>query len=292
MGTQPSKLALYLTLLLPAPALAAEGATPPAAEPSPSALLFGKKCGSCHSIGEGDRQGPDLKGVLQRRDKKWVAEFVRAPGAKIDGGDAVANELLAKFKGLRMPDQQLTDDELAGLLAYLDECTKAGGCKIVMGKVKHASEAKPDDIASGRALFDGSKKLEKGGAACISCHNVRGIGLLGGGTLAKDLTFAYARLNDQGMQSSLESTPFPIMKDVFAQKALTAAEAFQLKAFLYAASREGTQPRGDQNFLYLGIAGLFASLGLMGTVWGGRMKGVRKPLVHRAKTHQDNGDHA
>lgn len=254
-----------------------------AQEPSPAARLFGKKCGSCHTLGQGDRQGPDLLGVTQRREEKWLRTFIRTPGAVIDSGDAIANELLARFKNVRMPDQPLTDAELDDLLKYLADCTAKGGCKIELGKVRHASEATPDQIAAGRLLFEGQRRLSKGGAACISCHDVRGVGLLGGGTLAKDLTHAYARLGDAGTHAALESTPFPIMKNLYAGKPLTDAEVFAIKAFLADAAKSGEPARRDHNFLYLGVLGLLLALGAIGFLWSDRMRGVRAAIVKRGK---------
>jgi mono/diheme cytochrome c family protein len=194
--------------------------------------MFAKKCGSCHTLGEGDKTGPDLLGVTKRRDQKWLTTFIRTPGAVIDSGDATANELLGKFKGVRMGDQTLSDEELTGLLGYVDECTTKGGCKLAMGPVKPARDATPADVAAGRALFEGSAPLAAGGPPCISCHNVRGVGLLGGGTLAKDLTHAFARLGEQGTTSALASTPFPLMNSVYVAQPLRDAEAFKIKAFM------------------------------------------------------------
>lgn len=249
--------------------------------PSPAAILFGKKCGSCHTLGEGDRTGPDLLGVTKRRTPAWMKTFVRSPGAAIDSGDPIANGLVRQFKNVRMPDQTLTDDELDGLLSYLDGCAAAGGCRIATGQVRHAREATRRDVAKGRALFEGRTRLANGGPPCISCHDVRGIGVVGGGTLAKDLTFVYARLGDGGVSSALENTPFPLMTHIYPRSPLREYEAFQLKAFLYQSSRGGAPAGPDRNFLYLGVLGLFGSLGIIGAVWSGRMRGVRNTIVKR-----------
>jgi mono/diheme cytochrome c family protein len=246
--------------------------------------MFGKKCGSCHTLGEGDRTGPDLLGATKRRDRRWLTAFIRSPGALIDGGDAAANELLGKFKGVRMPDQSLTDDELAALLGYIDECSGRGGCKLSFGKVKAAREATAAEIAAGRALFEGEVALANGGAPCVSCHSVRGVGLVGGGTLAKDLTLAFARLGEQGTTAALASTPFPLMKNLYGEHPLRDAEAFKLKAFLYASSRSASQPPRDNNFFYLGALGAMASFGAIGVAWGGRLRGVRQSIVRRGHT--------
>ncbi len=269
----------------PSASAAPSAATAPAEEnASPAALMFGKKCGGCHTLGGGDRTGPDLIGVTKRRDRKWISTFVRTPGAVIDSGDATANDLLGKFKNLRMPDQQITDEEMEALLAYLEDCTAKGSCKIATGKIKKASEANAAEIELGRKLFEGSVPLANGGAACISCHNVRGAGPLGGGTLAKDLTFVYARLGDNGLSSALATTPFPLMKDIYAKKALRDSEQYALKAYLYSVHRDGTAPQPDHDFLYVGFLGLGASLGLMGAVWSSRMRGgIRQRIVHPNK---------
>ena len=270
------------TLLSCAPAVRAQEApAPESGAPSPSALFFGKRCGGCHSIGEGDRAGPDLLGVTKRRDRKWLTTFIRSPGAVIDGGDGVANELLTKFKGARMPDQTVTDDELTGLFAYLEECSKKGGCRLATAKVKPAKDATPDDIAAGKALFEGRVSLLNGGAACISCHSVRGAGIVGGGTLAKDLTHAFARLGEQGTSSALATTPFPIMKDLYGKMPLSDQEAFRLKAFFYSASVDPTAPPSDHDFFYIGALAALASFGAISAAWGKRLRGVRKGIVER-----------
>jgi mono/diheme cytochrome c family protein len=252
-----------------------------AAPPSRAAILFGKKCGSCHTLGEGDRTGPDLLGVTKRRTPAWMKRFVAGPGAAIDSGDPVANGLVRQFKNVRMPDQTLTDEDFDGLVAYLDGCAASGGCRIATGQVKNAREGTRSDVARGRRLFEGRTRLANGGPPCISCHNVRGVGVVGGGTLAKDLTFVYARLGDAGLSSALENTPFPLMTHIYPRAPLREYEAFQLKSFLYQSSRDGTPARVDQNFLYLGVLGMFGSLGVIGAVWSGRMRGVRRTIVTR-----------
>jgi mono/diheme cytochrome c family protein len=69
---------------------------------------FGGKCYSCHNVGGGDKQGPDLKGVTERRSKEWLHEFIKTPAAMNSKGDPAAAQLFKKFAPTVMPDQPLT----------------------------------------------------------------------------------------------------------------------------------------------------------------------------------------
>lgn len=43
--------------------------------------IFRQKCSACHTIGEGDKPtGPDLAGVMERRDRQWLTSFITDPG--------------------------------------------------------------------------------------------------------------------------------------------------------------------------------------------------------------------
>ena len=80
------QLAFVGTLGLLAVNSAAQASAPPSppAEADPHVDLFARKCGSCHTVGKGVRVGPDLKDVLQRRNRAWVERFVKAPSAMLD----------------------------------------------------------------------------------------------------------------------------------------------------------------------------------------------------------------
>ena len=234
------------------------------AAPSPSAVLFTQKCSACHNIGDGPKVGPDLLGVTERRDAKWIAAFVRAPGAAIDRGDKVAVELYEKFNKVKMPDQPLSDAELDGLLAYFAECTRAKGCKPVQAGPKFATDATPEEIDLGRRLFEGHARLSGRGPACLGCHNVRGAGLVGGGTLAADLTFAFARMGEKGLTPALTEPRGQIHRTLYrGPHAFSEEETYAFKAYLAHASRDGARPRRDRDFLYLGLAAAAVVLGLV-----------------------------
>lgn len=107
---------------LSAPGRAAEAPS----EFQKSAALFQSKCAKCHTVGKGDRVGPDLKGVTVRRTPEWLAAFLRKPSAMLDT-DAEAKKLLEKFNGVRMEDMNLTEAQVAGLAGYLEEVSAGPG---------------------------------------------------------------------------------------------------------------------------------------------------------------------
>ncbi|PTL77736.1 cytochrome C [Vitiosangium sp. GDMCC 1.1324] len=253
------------------PMLALLVSLPVAAQGVPEgAQLFSQRCASCHTVGQGDRVGPDLMGVLTRREESWVTTFLKSPGAMIDSGDPVVSGLLKKFNGVRMPDQQLSDDERKGLFAFFRDCADKGSCQPGATGPKLASDASPEEIELGRQLFEGRVALANGGPACIGCHNVRDIGVVGGGTLARDLTFSFARLGERKMTPALKEMAFPLMKELYGKAPLVDAEQYALKAYLAQVSRDGTPPRKDRDFFYLGFVGLGVALGFIGIVLGGR----------------------
>lgn len=65
---------LTLSLLLLTARLASAGEAP--SQFQKDAALFQAKCAKCHTVGRGDRVGPDLKGLSERREKAWVIGFI------------------------------------------------------------------------------------------------------------------------------------------------------------------------------------------------------------------------
>jgi protein SCO1/2 len=81
--------------------------------------LFQSRCGVCHTIGQGDKVGPDLRDVTSRRDRGWLARYIQAPDELLAAGDPVATSLYRKYKEVRMPNLHLSSADVAGLIAYL-----------------------------------------------------------------------------------------------------------------------------------------------------------------------------
>lgn len=80
--------------------------------------LFAKGCAACHTIGQGDKIGPDLKNVVARRDRDWLARYIREPNKMREAGDPIAVALAAQYKVV-MPNLNVGDRDLSALLDYL-----------------------------------------------------------------------------------------------------------------------------------------------------------------------------
>jgi cytochrome c2 len=77
-----------------------------------------KGCMGCHTIGKGRAAGPDLMGVLDRRSLEWVKRWLHDPTA-MQESDSTARAMVAQFNNTKMPNLQLTDEEVTALIAYV-----------------------------------------------------------------------------------------------------------------------------------------------------------------------------
>jgi hypothetical protein len=87
------------------------------------------------------------------------------------------------------------------------------------------------------------------------------LGLMGGGTLGPNLTFAYARLGEKGLGPMLGQMSTPVMHAVYAGAPLEDDEQMALKGYLASLARDGTRPRRERDFFVLGLEGMGLVLG-------------------------------
>ncbi len=99
----------------------------PAAPPATSPLALqgryvfqNRGCNSCHRVGGGPLIGPDLAGVTQRRDERWLAMWLKDP-AQVVAKDEKLQAWTHEYGDIIMPDQNLSDDEIKALIAYMKE---------------------------------------------------------------------------------------------------------------------------------------------------------------------------
>ncbi|HEY7686006.1 MAG TPA: cytochrome c [Gemmatimonadales bacterium] len=81
-------------------------------------LWANRGCIGCHSIGGGKRSGPDLAGVLERRDHGWLRRWLKNPTPMFET-DSLAQALLAQYNNTKMPNPRLTEQEIEALLNFI-----------------------------------------------------------------------------------------------------------------------------------------------------------------------------
>jgi mono/diheme cytochrome c family protein len=263
------QIPLLLTLGFAGPALA-QGSTAPAPE-SHAAKLYEKQCYSCHNIGGGDKKGPDLMDLLKRRDRTWATQFILTPMAMKNAGDKEAVALFNKYAPEEMPDQMLAPDQVEEIFELIETLSKTKKT-FVPTSGRLSRRPTPRDIPAGERLFTGQTRLAKGGAACISCHSVTGIGYLGGGMLGPDLTDSCRRYTEVELASILKAPAFPTMSRMYGKHPLSGEEAVQIYAYLYAAREKAPDDaRATSHTLGWGVAGMLAVFGAMSFLWRGRL---------------------
>ena len=90
-------------------------------------FTFESRCASCHSIGGGERIGPDLGQVTSRRSPAWLAHYLKDPDKVLAEGDPTAVLLSSRYPHVRMPNLRLGDEDVAALISYIEEQDKAAG---------------------------------------------------------------------------------------------------------------------------------------------------------------------
>ncbi len=248
--------------------------------------FFRQNCVSCHTIGGGRLTGPDLKNVTQRKDRQWLIEFLQGPQAMMDKGDPYALKLQQEARGVVMPTiSGMSPARAQALLAMIDAESKLAKSQFAGFQISDRPFT-AYDVAQGRAIFEGARRLANGGPACISCHTVRGVGALGGGRLAPDLTRVFERLQGRkNMSVWLFAPATPTMGTVFKLQALKPEEILPLVAFFEDAARRGGQDDSAArlNFFLLGLGGAAMALVAMDAAWKRRFRSVRRQLVENAK---------
>jgi mono/diheme cytochrome c family protein len=289
MRTTVPTILVLLTIVVTTIAVATIAVTPALGQ-SPAATLFEKGCYSCHNIGGGDKQGPDLRGVSSRRSKEWIHKFIVSPSALNRSGDATAADLFRRFAPVVMPDQALSPEQIDGLLAMIDELTAKNGTFTPAG-AKLSRPITKEDIPKGLKLFTGEVRLHNGGPACIGCHSVEGVGAFGGGTLGPDLSQVNIRYRDPELIGILQNPAFPTMQSQFAAHPLTPEEIARLFALFRDQAAlaihappdlgKGGGLRTESRFIIVGGSLLVLSMGAMNFFWRKRLKGVREEIVRR-----------
>jgi mono/diheme cytochrome c family protein len=263
-------------------ALLLVAALPRAAASQDPVRFYEDNCATCHTIGGGVAGGPDLKGVTTRRDREWLIRFLLDPDAFAK--DPAVIQMIKDADGLAMGQTDGLTRELAEAILGLIE-KQSGGIPAAQ-VVEAFAPFTSDEIARGRALFNGTTRLSANGPACVACHLGGDLPPVTAGRLAPDLRDVHQRLGGgRGVTAWLGATQSPMMRSLYRDARLTGDESRALAAFLE------TQPQTSAPgwpvappFLG-GVIAAALTLVLTGAVWSRRFRGVRRPLVNRARHH-------
>ena len=97
----------------------AASATPTDPDEVTAKLNFESKCLACHAVegGKGNKVGPDIAGVTKRRSDDWLRRWLKSPEQML-ASDPDAKALLKEWNNLPMPNQNLSDVEIAQYIKY------------------------------------------------------------------------------------------------------------------------------------------------------------------------------
>lgn len=83
-------------------------------------IIFRSRCMSCHTIGEGDKLGPDLAGVAGSRPRDWLMRWIREPNVMLAEKDPIAVALAEKYRNIPMPNFGLNEQDATAIIEYLE----------------------------------------------------------------------------------------------------------------------------------------------------------------------------
>ena len=89
----------------------------------PGEVMYKKLCSFCHTIGAGNKVGPDLRGVTEYRDRDWLASFIINPLKMRQQKDPIALALAEIYPGVHMPRLGLNPIDAEDMISYLEHET-------------------------------------------------------------------------------------------------------------------------------------------------------------------------
>jgi len=222
----------------------------------PAAVIFRQKCAGCHSIGKGQIIGPDLT-IARTRTEPVI---------------------IANIKRMQQNAGPLTDGEIAELADLLQDpnASRRIAAQEQAETQTTRQQLAPPSAARGRELFEGRRRLQNGGLACMNCHRVNGQG----GTVGLDLTDAATRLGTTALPTTIAAANFPVMKDAFKTHPITPREAADITAYLAELPAKPASSM-DQLVPWLALAGALAMLGIIAVSYRNRNNGARARLQRR-----------
>lgn len=142
-----------------------EGGGEMSADARAGQTIFETKCVSCHTVGQGDRIGPDLKDIHERREREWLTRWITDP-INMSKNDPVGRQILAQYRNVPMPPPGLNEGEIGQVLAYIRHAGR-----------NPAPAQQPQSIELASAEFDHAKQIYF--ERCAGCHGTLRAGATG-----------------------------------------------------------------------------------------------------------------
>ena len=86
-------------------------------------LFESKGCSDCHTIGKGAEIGPDLLGVSEKKEGRWLVKMIRIP-EEMEKSDPIARKLYLEYKEVGMPNADLSEEDAELIIKYIESFKK------------------------------------------------------------------------------------------------------------------------------------------------------------------------
>ena len=83
--------------------------------------MFRARCEACHSLGSESGIGPGLAGIMARRDRAWLKQWIKEPDRMVAKKDPTALALYKQYKEIPMPNLRMGDTDVEAILQFLGE---------------------------------------------------------------------------------------------------------------------------------------------------------------------------
>jgi mono/diheme cytochrome c family protein len=94
----------------------------PALAKKGKSLFASRGCATCHAFGK-KLAGPDLAGVMQRRDHDWLRRWLLNTTEMI-ASDSIAMAMVIEYKNTKMPNMKLQTADVDALFHYFQQETE------------------------------------------------------------------------------------------------------------------------------------------------------------------------
>ncbi len=135
----------------------------------------------------------------------------------------------------------------------------------------------------GERLFAGRTRFANGGPACAECHDVAGLPFPHGGSVGPELSRTYSKYGPVPLEAVLSTLYFPTMQALFAGRPLTPDERRDLAAMFQRADTLRAHRSAAPPLAVAALLGAVVLLGAASVTWRGRLRGVRRSIVAKAK---------